>query len=223
MTSYLQLASSGAGFFDATFLYISGGLLVAFALGVALVGIRREDFPNSSQTRAIAGIAAVLVVCTGIGAVQSARFEQSERREKNEEAAKEAQAEDVAKQEEEAPLTEGQGAAPDTATGEASSPQESPGGAAVGAADGKALFADGGCGDCHTLADAGSTGQIGPVLDEVLPGMSADEIRTSIVDPGASTEAGFPEGVMPSAYGDQFTAAEIDALVAYLSDVAGSK
>ena len=46
-------------------------------------------------------------------------------------------------------------------------------------------------------------------------------IRTSIVDPGATVEQGFPEGVMPSGYGDLFTPAELDSLVAYLSDVAG--
>ncbi len=214
MNSIPQLASSGAGFFDAAFLYIAGGLLIVFALAVAFLGMRKEGFPSSSQLKGIGATAVVLVVCTGIGAIQSARFEQSERREKNQEAAKEAQAEDAAKQEAEAPLTEGEGAAP-TATGEAPSPQAS------GGAEGKALFADNGCGDCHTLADAGTTGQIGPVLDEVLPGMSAEMIRTSIVDPGATVEQGFPEGVMPSGYGDLFTPAELDALVAYLSDVTG--
>jgi mono/diheme cytochrome c family protein len=31
---------------------------------------------------------------------------------------------------------------------------------------GAAIYADNGCGSCHTLADAGSTGNIGPNLDE---------------------------------------------------------
>lgn len=214
MNSIVPLASSGAGFFDAAFLYISGGALVVFALGVAFLGMRKEGFPSSSQLRGIGAIAVVLVVCTGVGAVLSARFEQAERREKNQEAAKEAQAEDAAKQQAEAPLTEGKGAAP-TDTGEASSP------GAGSAADGMALFVGNGCGDCHTLADAGTSGQIGPVLDDVLPGMSPEEIRTSIVDPGATVEQGFPEGVMPTGYGDTFTPAELDSLVAYLSSVAG--
>jgi cytochrome c1 len=214
MNAFLQLASSGAGFFDAAFLYIAGGALVVFALGVAFLGMRKEDFPSSSQLKGISAIAVVLVVCTGIGAIESARFEQADRREKNAEAAKEAQAEDAAKQEAEAPLTEGEGAAP-TDTGQASSP------GAGSAAEGKTLFADNGCGDCHTLADAGTSGTIGPVLDDVLPGMSAEMIRTSIVDPGATVEQGFPDGVMPSVYGDQFTKAELDSLVAYLSAAAG--
>ena len=46
------------------------------------------------------------------------------------------------------------------------------GGAAAGGGggDGKALFASNGCGSCHTLADAGSTAQVGPNLDEVHEG-----------------------------------------------------
>lgn len=34
------------------------------------------------------------------------------------------------------------------------------------AAAGKEIFASNGCGSCHTLADAGSTGSIGPNLDD---------------------------------------------------------
>ncbi len=34
---------------------------------------------------------------------------------------------------------------------------------------GKAVFASAGCGSCHTLADAGATGTIGPNLDEKKP------------------------------------------------------
>lgn len=219
MDGVLHLASSGdKGFFDAAFLYIAGGALVVMALTVAFLGMRNKDFPSSrTQLRAVSGIAVVLVACTVVGAVLSARFEQAERRAENQEAAKEAEAEEAANQAEEAPLTEGQAAEPGTATGEASSPQGS------AAADGKALFVDSGCGDCHMLADAGTSGQIGPALDDVVPGMSAEMINTSIVDPGAEVAQGFPDGVMPAVYGDQFTEDELNALVAYLGDVAGQK
>jgi mono/diheme cytochrome c family protein len=45
------------------------------------------------------------------------------------------------------------------------------GGAGTGEVEGDAaagaeIFASNGCGSCHTLADAGSTGTIGPNLDE---------------------------------------------------------
>ena len=44
------------------------------------------------------------------------------------------------------------------------------GGATTGdAAAGKEVFTEAGCGSCHTLADAGSTGDVGPDLDNVKP------------------------------------------------------
>ena len=46
---------------------------------------------------------------------------------------------------------------------------ETGGGAAVqgDAAAGKEVFASAGCGNCHTLADAGATGTVGPNLDDL--------------------------------------------------------
>jgi mono/diheme cytochrome c family protein len=44
---------------------------------------------------------------------------------------------------------------------------EDGGGAAEGDAEaGKAVFASAGCGSCHTLSDAGATGNVGPNLDD---------------------------------------------------------
>src|SRR5215207_9046958 len=44
---------------------------------------------------------------------------------------------------------------------------ETGGGSAEGdAAAGKTVFASAGCASCHTLSDAGSTGNVGPNLDE---------------------------------------------------------
>jgi mono/diheme cytochrome c family protein len=37
------------------------------------------------------------------------------------------------------------------------------------AENGKKIFAANGCGSCHTLADAGSSGTVGPNLDEAKP------------------------------------------------------
>ena len=197
-----------------TFFLVVGGSLVAVALGTAFVGMRRDDFPSAGGLRGLLGLIALLVLATGAGAVLSARDEQKIRRAENEQAAKQTDAETIAKQQQEAPLTVGGAAQPGTASGEASSPKQN-------AADGRALFTGAGCGDCHTLADAGTSGQIGPVLDEVLPGQDPEAIRTSIVDPGAATAEGFPEGVMPSTYAEQLTGVEIDPLVAYLGEVSG--
>ncbi len=89
---------------------------------------------------------------------------------------------------------------------------------------GRQLFTDNGCNACHTLADAGATGDVGPSLDELganapqrEPGTEvAAYVEQSIVDPRAFVVEGFPDNVMPTDYGDQLSPEEIDALVQYL-------
>src|SRR4051794_33709526 len=58
-------------------------------------------------------------------------------------------------------------------------------GPAQQAAAGKKIFTDSGCGGCHTLADAGTTGSVGPDLGKVLKGKDETFIRTSIENPNA--------------------------------------
>jgi len=90
--------------------------------------------------------------------------------------------------------------------------------------DGKTLFTDAAqptaCASCHTLADAGATGTTGPNLDEVVPDLSAAEIKASIEDPDAKITEGFQPGLMPR-YGDSLSQEQVDALVKYLKEVAG--
>ena len=88
-------------------------------------------------------------------------------------------------------------------------------------AAGKSIFADAGCGSCHALQDAGTSGSLGPNLDESLAGDDADFIRESIVDPEAEIAEGFQPGVMPQTYDDQFDDDQLSDLVAYLADAAG--
>jgi mono/diheme cytochrome c family protein len=78
-----------------------------------------------------------------------------------------------------------------------------------GAADGAAVFASAGCGGCHTLEAAGSSGQTGPNLDELQPSKEqvAEQVRTG-------------GGGMPS-FEDQLSAEEIDAVAQYVSESAG--
>jgi cytochrome c oxidase subunit 2 len=102
------------------------------------------------------------------------------------------------------------------------------GGAAAGggggaAPDAKTLFTTGAspaCGSCHTLADAGTNGTIGPNLDKVLKGKDAAFIQTSIEDPSAEVEKGFQDGIMPSNYKQTLQPEEIKALTDYLVKVA---
>ncbi len=81
---------------------------------------------------------------------------------------------------------------------------------------GAQVFANNGCGGCHTLAAAGSGGVTGPDLDEVLPGQSAEEVKKDIVDPNAEIAKGYPPNVMPENFEQTIQPEEIDQLVEYL-------
>jgi mono/diheme cytochrome c family protein len=74
--------------------------------------------------------------------------------------------------------------------------------------DGKSIFASS-CGSCHTLADAGTSGAVGPDLDASKP---SRELVTDRVTNG--------QGAMPS-FADSLDAAQIDAVADYVSSVAG--
>ena len=79
----------------------------------------------------------------------------------------------------------------------------------AGSADGAEVFASAGCGGCHTLEAAGSTGSAGPNLDELAP--DEEEVAEQVENGG---------GAMP-AFGDQLSDAEIDAVAEYVSASAG--
>jgi cytochrome c oxidase subunit 2 len=92
---------------------------------------------------------------------------------------------------------------------------------AGGATEGQQVFANAGCGACHTLAAAGATGEVGPSLDSVLPELTAEQVRESIVDPNAEIAEGYQPGVMPEDFGDQLSDEQLTALVDYLTSSAG--
>jgi mono/diheme cytochrome c family protein len=85
------------------------------------------------------------------------------------------------------------------------------------------VFASNGCGNCHALAAAGSTGQVGPNLDEDLPGQDPAAIEQSIVDPNADIVQGFQPGIMPENYGADITPEDLKLLVDFLATCAGEK
>jgi len=74
--------------------------------------------------------------------------------------------------------------------------------------DGESIF-KANCAACHTLADAGTTGNVGPNLDEVKP--THDKVVTQVTNGG---------GAMP-AFKDSLDAAQINAVADYVSSVAG--
>jgi mono/diheme cytochrome c family protein len=88
---------------------------------------------------------------------------------------------------------------------------------------GAQVFANNGCGGCHTLAAANAGGTVGPDLDEVLPGQPESEIEESVVDPEAKIAQGYPAGVMPQEFGTKLSEEELKELVKFLSENAGKE
>jgi len=74
---------------------------------------------------------------------------------------------------------------------------------------GRAVFAAMGCGSCHRLAAAGSAGQIGPVLDQVLPDHTRASLRAKITDPGLGS-------IMPGDFSRRLSGRDLDALLDFL-------
>jgi cytochrome c2 len=77
------------------------------------------------------------------------------------------------------------------------------------------------CSSCHTLQAAHASATTGPNLDDVIPGMSAAEIKQSIVDPNAKITPGYSAGIMPSTFGQTIAKPDLDALVGFLQQYAG--
>jgi mono/diheme cytochrome c family protein len=86
---------------------------------------------------------------------------------------------------------------------------------------GAQVFANSGCGTCHTLAAAKSGGVTGPDLDEVLPGQTEAMVKEDIVDPNAEIAKGYPPNVMPSNFEQSLSPKEIEDLVKYLIESTG--
>ncbi len=82
---------------------------------------------------------------------------------------------------------------------------------------GRAVFNAQGCGSCHTFMAAGSSGEVGPNLDETLEGKDAAFVRESIVDPNAEIAEGYSGGIMPENYDEELSDQELNDLVAFLT------
>jgi mono/diheme cytochrome c family protein len=86
---------------------------------------------------------------------------------------------------------------------------------------GAQVFANNGCGTCHTFEAAESGGVTGPNLDEVLPGQSEAMIHESIVNPNKEIAKGYPPNVMPQTFEQTLSEKELEDLVKYLSENTG--
>jgi mono/diheme cytochrome c family protein len=76
-------------------------------------------------------------------------------------------------------------------------------------AGGRLVFARMGCGGCHRLAAAGSSGQIGPVLDQALPNHTRQSLAAKIRSPGQGS-------IMPGDFAQRMSFAEMQALIDFL-------
>jgi mono/diheme cytochrome c family protein len=79
------------------------------------------------------------------------------------------------------------------------------------------------CGGCHTFKPAGTTGKVGPDLDNLAAdatkagrGALDAYVRESIVDPGAYIAPGYSDA-MPHIFDSQLSKDQLDQLVQYLS------
>jgi len=95
-----------------------------------------------------------------------------------------------------------------TSTPEAGTTTTGAGAAPQANAQGKQVFTQS-CGGCHTLKDAGTTGNVGPNLDDLKPDEAT--VQRQVTNGG---------GVMP-AFKGQLTDAQIKAVAQYVSSVAG--
>jgi cytochrome c6 len=95
------------------------------------------------------------------------------------------------------------------AGGGATSGGATKGGGGAALAQGKLIFTQN-CGTCHTLKDAGTNGQVGPVLDQIKP----DKQRVL----NAIHKGGLGSGTMPA---NIVSGKEADAVATYVSTVAG--
>ena len=82
------------------------------------------------------------------------------------------------------------------------------GGGDTANAAGKQVFTSN-CGGCHTLADAGTNGQVGPDLDELKPDKA--RVQRQVTNGGSK---------MPP-FKDKLSSEQIDQVATYVSSVAG--
>jgi mono/diheme cytochrome c family protein len=172
-------------------------VLVGFSLVVALVlPRRRPDFPGNRvglfTLLAVALVAAMLTSVEVFGAEDHAEEGDA------------AEAEGPAHAE--ADPGEGDtGEAGETETGETEGESGGEGGEPAGdVARGEEVFASEGCGNCHILEAAGTSGTVGPNLDEASP--SLEEAVEQVTNGG---------GGMP-AFGGELSEEDIGAVAAYV-------
>jgi mono/diheme cytochrome c family protein len=82
---------------------------------------------------------------------------------------------------------------------------------------GAQVFANKGCGGCHTFEAANSGGVTGPPLEKYLEsGLDPAKIEEMIVEPNNEIAKGYPPNVMPQNFGELLSEKELEDLVQFL-------
>jgi mono/diheme cytochrome c family protein len=179
-------------------LAVAAGLFIVFAIASSFYFPRRDpDYPGNRLGAFVA--LTVLLFVALLGAMVAFAGESEE-----EHAAGETSTHAVT---ETTGTTTGETETGETETGETETGEtetDGNGGGEGDAAAGESIFADNGCGSCHTLEAAGASGSIGPNLDEAKPDF---ELAVDRVTNGS--------GAMPS-FGDSLDEQQIRDVAAYV-------
>jgi mono/diheme cytochrome c family protein len=116
-----------------------------------------------------------------------------------------------AEEAEEEPAEETEEEKPAEEEAEEAGAEETGGAAASLSAEGKTVFTAN-CGSCHTLQAAGTTGTVGPDLDELEPDLAT--VEHQVVNGGGPMPAFGKEGIL--------NPKEVKAVATYVSAVAGN-
>ncbi len=185
-------------------LAVAAGLLIVFAIASSFWFPRRNpDYPGNRLGAFVALTLVLFAALIGAMVVFAGESEESH-------AGGEAESTQPAGEVTETTDTGGDDEAPPPTETEA----ETEGGGDTGsegegggdAAAGEEVFAANGCGSCHTLDDAGTSGNIGPNLDEAQPD---HDLVVDRVTNGA--------GAMPP-FGDSLSDEQIEDVAAYVVD-----
>jgi cytochrome c oxidase subunit 2 len=88
--------------------------------------------------------------------------------------------------------------------------------AAPSANRGAEVFAEQGCGGCHTFKPANATGGFGPDLELTLDGKDRSYVMRAVVLPDADISPGYGAEIMPPDFGRRIDSKDLEALVTYL-------
>jgi|GEM_PF-275324 len=181
-----------------TLFYICGVALAVSAVMVSLLGLKLKSFPGRALPIVVLWFALLVGGATTFAVLHA----------QDEEKAKASELEQAGKEVENAqaggPYGEGEGSEGGKGEGAAGSP-------------GAQVYASSGCGTCHTLAAAGSTGKTGPNLEEFLePDDTTPDVEEMIVKPNTEIAEGYSGNVMPANYGERLSKTEVEQLALYL-------